>query len=305
MDVPDSLPAAQTTATSRVGIQLAGARRFWRDFSRDRLAVVGLAVLILLLGAGILARWVAPYDPNDQILSDTLVPPAFLSGGSLQHLLGTDQLGRDLFSRILYGIGTTFQVAVSTVALAGTIGVTLGLMAGFFGGRIDQVIMGLSDIQLSFPGLLIAMLMVTIFHAGVGTVILALALNGWMLYARIVRGRVLELRSQPFVEAATALGASGRRIMLRHLLPNTVGALSAIVLLELARISLAEASLSFLGFGVQPPVVSLGLLLAAGREFLAVAWWPVTFPGITISMIVLALHLVANGLRRTISRSGS
>jgi peptide/nickel transport system permease protein len=220
-------------------------------------------------------------------------------GGLPEHLLGTDALGRDVLSRVIWGARVTLVIAATTSLLAGALGTALGLWAGFAGGRTDAVLMRLVEIQVTFPGILLILLVVSVLGAGATTLIFVLAATNWMVYARLVRSIVLTTRQLPYVEAAEVVGCRPARVIVRHILPNLVPPLLTLLILEFTNIILAEAAVSFLGFGVQPPATSWGLDVAAGRDYLFIAWWLVTFPGLAIVATVLSINLFANWLRET------
>lgn len=259
-------------------------------------------MLALLLALGLaLVAWVAPllapHEPSAISLSARLRPPVWMEGGSWAHVLGTDNLGRDIFSRILHGTRLSILVGAVVVLIAGVFGTMIGLISGFVGGRLDTVLMRWVDIHVAFPGLLLSLTILVVLGPSAMTVIIALALNGWMVYARQVRSIVLSVRQLPYVEGAELVGARRARILLRHILPNLMAPLATLAVLEFARVVLAEAALSFLGVGIQPPSVSWGLDTASGRNYLSSAWWLATFPGLAIALTVLAVNMAAGRLR--------
>ena len=263
----------------------------------DKAGFIGAVFLALLLLSAVFASVVAPHDPAAQSLSDRLVPPAWSDGGSWDHPLGTDNLGRDMLSRVIHGSRVSLLVGLSVVAMAGVFGVLMGLISGYRGGRTDRWIMGFVDTQVAFPGLLLALIILAVVGPSVGAVIVVLSINGWMVYARVTRGVVLSVKELPYVEAAEIVGCRSRRVVARHILPNLISSLSTLAVLEFARIVLAEAALSFLGLGIQPPLTSWGLDVSNGRDYIFDAWWLVTFPGVAIALTVLAINLVASWLR--------
>lgn len=263
----------------------------------DKPAFFGLAILVLLVLMAIFAPLLSPYDPAAQSLIDRLKPPVWQDGGTWEHLLGTDHLGRDMLSRIIHGSRISLIVGVSVVALAGGFGVAFGMISGYFGGRIDAVCMRIVDTLIAFPGLLLALVILAVIGPSMTTVIVVLALNGWMVYARMTRGIVLSVRQLPYVDAAEMVGMNFVRVIMRHILPNLVSPLLTLGILEFARIVLAEAALSFLGLGIQPPATSWGLDVANGKDYLYIAWWLVTLPGLAIAITVLAINLVASWAR--------
>lgn len=291
---PQTMTEAPTAAPDTA---IAGG--YWADLKGDRVGMIGVVSLALLFLIAIFAPLIAPYDPAAQNIIARLKPPVWLAGGSWDHLLGTDHLGRDVLSRLMNGSRISLFVGFATVLLAGSFGVMMGLISGYAGGRTDQFITAVTDTQVAFPGLLLALLILAVIGPSTMTVIVVLALNGWMVYARITRSVVLGLRQTAFVEAAEILGCRTHRILIRHLLPNLAAPLLTIGTLEFARIVLAEAALSFLGLGVQPPATSWGLDVAQGKDYMFRAWWLVTFPGLAIAATVLAINLVASWLRVT------
>lgn len=266
---------------------------------RDRFMMVVVAVAIALIVLSVGAPVFFSTDPISPEFGSRLEPPSWQGGPAQAGVMGTDQLGRPVWLRSLYGLRTSYVVGVGAVALGAAVGITLGLTAGYSGGRIDTIVMRLSDIQLSFPSLLLAMTVIVILRGGIGVLILVLGLNSWMLYARVARNLVLSYRTSDFVLATASLGASPTRIMWRHLLPNSLAPLVAVATLELARLMLGEATLSFLGFGVKPPTISLGSMLAEGRDYLSTQWWVSTFSGAMLAVAVLTVNLFGNWLERT------
>lgn len=276
---------------------LAKARGALAELWRDKMGFFGLLMLGLMVFVAAAAPLIAPYDPTVTALSDRLAPPFWQAGGSTEHILGTDNLGRDVLSRVIYGSRISLLIGASVVAIAGGLGTVLGLLAGYFGGRWDAFVMRWADTQLAFPGLLLYLVIFSVIQPGLKSLVLVLPINGWMVYARIVRGVVLSAKETPYVEAADIVGARSRRIIFRHILPNLASPLLTIGVLEFARIILAEAALSFLGLGIQPPQVSWGLDVATGQDYIFSAWWLVTFPGLAIALVVLGVNLLASWLR--------
>lgn len=269
---------------------------FGRALLRSGTGLFGAVVLSLLVAGAILAPLISPYDPRKQNLSARLTPPLFF-GGSTDHLLGTDQLGRDLLSRLLQGARVSMTVGLVVVLIAGLFGISMGLLAGYRGKFTDSVIMRVADMQLAFPGILLALVILYALGPSIRLVIIVLSINGWMIYARVTRSLVLSLRKSEYIEAAEISGAGPFRTMWRHILPNLTSPLLTLGVLEFARIILAEAALSFLGYGVQPPDASWGLVIAQGQDYLTSAWWIVVIPGIVISITVLSANLLSSWLR--------
>jgi peptide/nickel transport system permease protein len=279
--------------------RLRQARGMLEKLYQDKVAMVAAFFLFLLLLTSVFAEYIAPRDPEAQDLVNRLAPPAWSAAGSPEHLLGTDQLGRDILSRVIYGSRISLLVGVSVVAVAGAVGTVVGLVAGFYGGWVDNLLMRLVDLQTAFPGLLVALTIIAVFaeQPRVPLIIIVLSINGWMVYARMIRGTTLGLRNSVFVDAARSIGAGNRRIIFLHMLPNLASPLITLGTLELARIILAEAVLSFLGMGIQPPASSWGLMINEGHAYITMAWWLITFPGIAIALTVLSVNLVATWLR--------
>jgi peptide/nickel transport system permease protein len=267
---------------------------------RDRAGFVGAGFLLLLVLVAVFAPWIAPHDPAAQSLTDRLVPPAWSAGGSWDHPLGTDNLGRDVLSRLMIGARVSLVVGVVVVVVAGAVGTLLGVVAGYSGGRTNSVIMRVVDTTLAFPGLLLALIILATVGPSMTTVIIVLALNNWMIYARVTQGIVLSVKETPYVEAAEIVGCRPRRVIARHILPNLSAPLLTLATLEFAAMVLSEAALSFLGVGIQPPQTSWGLDVAIGKDYMFTAWWLVTFPGLAIALTVLSINLVASWLRVTV-----
>jgi peptide/nickel transport system permease protein len=262
-----------------------------------RLAPVGLIVLVLLLFCAVFAAQISPYDPNLVQVVNRLKPPFWLDGGSLAHPLGTDSVGHDILSRLIFGARISMVVGISSVVVSGAIGTILGLIAGYWRGWPDAIIMRLADIQLAFPLILLAIAVLAAVGPGVNNLILVLGVYGWVIYARVVRAQTLSWREKEFVEAARCMGSSNIRIMFRHILPNIVASLIVIASFAMATNVLAEASLSFLGLGAPPNVPSWGAMLASSRDYLQDAWWLATFPGLALMVTILAINVVGDWLR--------
>jgi peptide/nickel transport system permease protein len=250
-------------------------------------------VIVAALGAPLLATT----DPIEQDLTVVLKPPFWQEEGSLQHPLGTDHLGRDVYSRLVYGARISLTISVLAALLGAVVGVAAGLVAGFRGGRVDAVIMRLVDLNLAFPLILLALAVVALLGANLRNLVIVMALTTWMIYARVVRGLSLGLREREFVQAVRALGAHDTRIIGRHVLPNVLAPVMVIWTLEVARVILMESALSFLGLGVPPPTPTWGRMLAEGRDYLTVAGWIAIFPGLAILITVLGINFLGDGLR--------
>jgi len=289
---------APPTVTVHEGAARGAERsRTWRKLVRNPAAIAGAFILLVVIGAAVFAPYVAPHDPARQSLIRRFTPPVWAQGGNTAYLLGTDQVGRDILSRIIYGARISLIVGVAAVLVSLTVGVTLGLLSGFLRGRADTVIMTVVDVTLSFPQLLLALAFVAALGPSLVSIIVVLGLTGWERYARVVRAEVLTLREKDFVEAARALGAGPTRLLLRHLLPNTFSSIIVMSTLQVAQAILAEAALSFLGVGTGSAYPTWGQMISLGRDFVSVAWWLPTFPGLAILLTVLAINLVGDRLR--------
>ena len=269
---------------------LRAARRKWT-------VPIAVAALLLVLVCAFFAPRVAPRDPDEQDLTARLLPPSWQRGGTSDYLLGTDALGRDMLSRIIFGARISMIVGFAAVLVQAAMGCLLGLASGYYGGRLDAIFMRLADIQLAIPFLVLAIAVMAVLGAGLRNVILVLGVSGWVIYGRVIRSEVLAIRSNEYVEATRALGSSGVRIMFRHILPNVSSSLLVISTLEIARLIIAEASLSYLGLGVQPPTATWGGMVADGRNWIMTSWWISTLPGAAIFLTVLSVNVVGDFLR--------
>ncbi len=268
-----------------------------RAVLRSKLGVVALAVLTLMVLVALFAPLIAPYDPGAQDLLVRLHPPAWAAGGDASHLLGTDQLGRDILSRLCYGARVSLLVGACAALLAGVVGAAIGLVAGFLGGWFDRILMRIADIQLAFPSILLALAIVGFLGSGLWYVVLVLGFTGWVSYARVIRAEVLSLRTREFVTEARAIGVTDFTIMRRHLLPNVLAPLATIGTLHVAAAIVAEASLSYLGLGVPKQTVTWGGMLADGQLYLGTSWWVAVFPGVALMLTALAVNLTGDVLR--------
>jgi peptide/nickel transport system permease protein len=267
-------------------------------FQAKRYPVVPVAILVLfLLIPAIFAPLVAPHDPLKGSLSKRLKPPVWAQGGSVEYPLGTDKMGRDILSRMIYGARISLLVSFMAVVVGGSIGTALGLISGYFGGKIDTLIMRLVDISLSLPTILLALVLVSAVGPSFGTVITVIALIIWARYARQARAETLTVKEQDFVARARVAGASHTRIMLRYIFPNIVNTLVVLATLQVGSIILLESTLSFLGVGIPRPTPAWGVMVADGRELIVTAWWVSMFPGVGIMLTVLSLNLFGDWLR--------
>jgi peptide/nickel transport system permease protein len=300
--------ADTTTTESEATIQDVGGaassyrrqefRRGFQSLATSRWALIGMLILLVVTFVAIFGPWLAPFDPNRQNIMMRLLEPGQLGAGDLTYWLGSDQLGRDVLSRLLYGARVSLLVGVAAIAVGGTLGTVAGLVSGYFGGWIDDVIMRLGDIQLAFPFILLAIMFLVVLGPGLVNIILVLGIGQWITYARIVRAQTLSLREKEYVEAARAMGDSTFSILFRTILPNIVAPLTVIASFNVAGVILSEAALSFLGLGVPPDVPTWGSMLSESRDhLLSNKWWMAVFPGLAIVFTVLAFNIIGDWLR--------
>jgi len=268
-----------------------------RKLLENKGAVFGLIMVLGVIFSAIFAPLISPHDPILQDVEKRLLPPLGQAGADPNYLLGTDQLGRDIVSRLIYGARISIVVSVSAVVFSAFLGTIIGLFSGFYGGKIDSVFMRLADVQLAFPFILLAIAIIAVLGPNLQNIIIVMGITGWVIYARVVRAEVLSLREKEYVMAVRALGGSNGRIIFNHLLPNVVPPIIVIITLEMARMIIMEAALSFLGLGIQPPTPTWGGMLADGRVYLVTSWWLATFPGLVIMLVVLGINLLGNWLR--------
>ena len=291
-DLPIDTPVAPSaqTAPSSLGLTL---RRLWR--LKWGLAATGL--LFLIVGSTVFAPWVAPKDALAVDVRHRLAPPAWMAGGTLEYLLGTDQIGRDLLSRVIYGGRISLLVGIAAVLISASLGVLLGLGAGYIAGGTDAVIMTVINIMLTFPFILLALAVIAVLGPSLLNMIIVLGVAGWPLYARVVRAETRAIRERDFIVAGQALGLGHLRIVFRQILPNLGSTIVVIATLEVARVIILESFLSFLGLGVQPPTPAWGNMLGEGRVYMLNSWWIAAFPGLAIFVTTLAINLMGNALR--------
>ncbi len=288
--IPASALSERRAAGTPAWLRVGGRRVPW-------LTVLGAGFVLLVAAVAVAAPWLAPADPVRQSLRGRLHAPTLEGADGRAHLLGTDHLGRDVLSRVIYGSRVSLAVGCSAVVVGGLLGSTLGILAGWGGSRVDGVIMTIADAQLAFPFILLAIGIIAVLGPSFPTLIVVIGLSGWVSYARILRSQVLVLRSREFVEAIQALGGSVIRIVLRHVLPNVLSSIVVVATLELARAIVLEATLSFLGLGIQPPTPSWGGMIQEGRDYLDSAWWIATGPGIVLMLTSIVVSRTGDGLR--------
>ena len=278
--------------------------RLWvtalRRLARRRTAIFGLGVLVTVLLAAAFAPWLTPFDPLEQDINQRLKEPGWQTAEGRVHVLGTDHLGRDILARVIFGSRIALVVGLSAVLISGVLGMAIGLVSGYFGGKVDDFFMRLADIQLAFPFILLAIAVIGVLGPSLRNIIIVIGVSSWVVYARVVRGEVLSIREREFVQAAIALGSRDGRVVVRHVLPNAFTPWLVVATLDMARVIVIESALSFLGLGVQPPTPTWGGMLADGRVYLSTAWWLATFPGLAILVTVLGINLLGDGLRDTL-----
>ena len=258
---------------------------------------IPICIMSVMICMALFAPLLAPYSPIDQALRERLVPPFWLDGGSLGHVLGTDAFGRDVLSRLIYGARVSLLVALLALTAGGGVGLVIGILAGYIGGALDNLLMRLVDAAFTFPAILFALLLAVTMGQGLVTLVIAISLLLWASFARVIRGEVLMLRQRDFVALAKVRGCSSLRIMLTHILPNVLNTFMVLVTLNIGVVIIAEASLSFLGAGIPPPTPTWGLMISEGRGRIADAWWVALIPGFAITLLVLSVNLFGDWLR--------
>jgi peptide/nickel transport system permease protein len=291
------MPEVTAAATNPSWFRSAAFRLYLRKMWDLRLGVIGGLVIFCLIVTALFAPVIAPHDPYKQNIMNRLQPPVWMPEGDWKYPLGTDHLGRDLLSRIIYGSRVSLVVGVSAVVMMVFIGVFLGLLAGFYGGVVDSVISFLVNCMMGFPFILLAMSLVAVLGPSLRNIIIALGLTGWPVFTRVTRIETMKLRDQEFVLAARSLAFTVRRIIGRHLLPNLMPSLLVLSTVEVARAIIRESLLSFLGLGIQPPTPSWGMMLAEGRDYMLMEWWLAAFPGFAIFLSALGINVLGDALR--------
>jgi len=293
-----SLSVNEETNIEEENSSLKNTIKNWLYYlSKSKTGIIGAIIVILVIIVAVFAPVLSPHSPFETDTSKMLIPPAWNEEGGMDHILGTDNLGRDLLSRIIYGTRVSLLVGFFSVVVAGIIGIAIGMIAGFYRGIIDRILMRLVDSFLSIPNILFILVILTIFSPGVSTLVFVIGATMWVQYARIIRGEVLSIREMEYVKAAKSIGVKNRLILFKHILPNIFSIFIVIATLNIATNIILEASLSFLGIGIQPPAISWGLMLNSGRDYLATAWWVATFPGLSIMITVLSIIFLGDWLR--------
>ncbi len=291
---------AGDVALERANAPITGpttGRRSLRRLWRLKWGLAAALILLLIVLVTLAAPWLAPYSPVEVDIQHRLGPPAWMEGGKTDHWLGTDQIGRDLLSRMIYGGRVSLLIGVTAVAISSTIGVLLGLAAGYFGAKIDWIIMTLINVMLTFPFVLLALAVIAVLGPSLINMIFVLGVAGWPIYARVIRAETMALREREFVVAGRALGMSHPRIIFGQILPNLVSAITVVATLQIAQVIILESFLSFLGLGVQPPTPAWGNMLGEGRVYMLNSWWIAAFPGAAIFVTTLVINLMGNALR--------
>ena len=276
---------------------LPGITRWLRGAARRRAPWIPIVIITIMVAMALFAPLLAPHSPIDQTLRDKLIPPFWVEGGEMRYILGTDQFGRDILSRLIYGAQVSLMVAALALTAGGGVGLVIGIVAGYFGGVVDNALMRLVDAAFTFPAILFALLLAVTMGQGFGTLVLAISLLLWASFARVIRGEVLSLKQRDFVALAKVRGCSSARIMLTHILPNVLNTFMVLVTLNIGVVIIAEASLSFLGAGIPPPTPTWGLMVSDGRGRIAEAWWVSLIPGIAITLLVLSVNVFGDWLR--------
>lgn len=272
-------------------------RSLWRLLWKSKLGSIGATIVFVVIMIAVFAPWIAPYDPAALDPLMRLKPPFWMEGSLPEHILGTDNLGRDILSRLIYGSRVSLIVGIGAVLVSGIVGTLLGLLAGYYGKWVNAIIMRTADAFHAIPSLLLMLVMLAVIGPGLGTLILVIGLTSWVSYARVIRGEVLSLKERDYVRSAKAVGASQARIILKHILPNIVSTFIVLSGMNVATTILMESSLSFLGLGIKPPDVSWGTMLSDGKQYLATSWWVSTFPGLAITVTVLGVIFLGDWLR--------
>jgi peptide/nickel transport system permease protein len=293
----EEVPLKRAGAPDATGAPGTTARRSLRRLGRLKWGLLAAGAMVVIVGISLAAPWIAPYSPVEVDIRHRLAPPAWMDRGTPDHVLGTDQIGRDLLSRMIYGGRVSLLVGVSAVLVSSTIGVLLGLAAGYFGPRTDWTIMTLVNVMLTFPFVLLALAVIAVLGPSLVNMVIVLGVADWPLYARVIRAETMALRERDFMTAARALGMSHARIVFRQILPNLVSVIVVIATLQVARVIILESFLSFLGLGVQPPTPAWGNMLGDGRVYMLNSWWIAAFPGAAIFITTLTINLMGNALR--------
>ncbi|GIQ69686.1 peptide ABC transporter permease [Xylanibacillus composti] len=281
-----------------VGRKISPFARWTKLLLNSKTGTVGFIIVVAVILMAAFAPYLAPHDPTVMDIRNTLTPPAWAEGGSMQHILGTDNLGRDVLSRLIYGAQVSLLVSGVSVVIAAFIGILLGIVCGFYGGKwFDTAIMRLVDAKMAIPGILLMLVIIGVFGSSVSTLIIVIGLTEWTMFTRLIRGEVLSIKQRDYVRAARSIGSRDRTIMFTHILPNIASLCIVVSTLAVGSNIILEASLSYLGLGIQPPAVSWGYMLNEGRDHIATSWWIAAFPGLAITITVLGIIFLGDWLR--------
>jgi len=288
----------QVSVEQHTLVERQGELRRWLCWDNlRRLPILPLFVIGLFVGIALFGQWLAPVNPYETSLRARLLPPAWMERGDPRYLLGTDRLGRDVLSRIIVGARPSFNVALAALVFGSVLGSFIGMISGYFGGRVDAVIMRFADATMAFPLILAALLLTAVIGPGAQTVVIAACIVLWARFARLIRSEVISVKERDFIKLARVAGASSWRIMVAHVLPNVLNSVVVLLTLQLGFVIILEATLSFLGAGIPPPAPTWGQMVADGRDYLEVAWWLSVFPGLAIATVVLSFNLLGDWLR--------
>lgn len=311
MNTNEETQSLQVDENQQPGMKvMTSFSKLYKLLIRSKTGLTGFIIVLAVIIIAIIANWIIPHNPAQNDLSNTLLPPFWMEGGSTNYLLGTDNLGRDILSRIIIGSRVSLLVGVFSVLLAGFIGLLVGVLAGYYGKWIDTILMRFVDSFLAIPSILFILVVLTVFEPSIMTLIIVIGLTNWVAYARVVRGEVLSVKERDYVRASKSIGTNNTTIITKHIIPNILSSFIVISALSVATTIILEASLSFLGLGIQPPDVSWGAMLTDGRDYLATNWWIATFPGIAITITVLGIIFLGDWLRdildprNTLSKKG-
>lgn len=297
MSVTIEAPSGGKMASDTAPKGKSKALKLFRSLMKSKTGSIGFVILLCIVCMALFAGFLAPHDPTKVVAAKRLIPPMWMDKGTIDHPLGTDNLGRDVLSRIIYGSQISLLVGICAVAVAGLIGVILGLASGYYGGWIDKIIMRTVDAFLAIPNILFILVILAVMGPGLFTLIFVIGVTNWVKYARILRSEVLRVKELDYVKAARSVGAKDIRILVKHILPNVISPFIVVSTLSVATTIILEASLSFLGIGIQAPTVTWGGMLSDGRQYLATSWWVATFPGVVITITVLGIIFLGDWLR--------
>ncbi|MFA1820106.1 ABC transporter permease [Virgibacillus oceani] len=297
MRVPLEVNTTENVKSKETFVKKGKLLSLMKRLLKSTTGLTGVIITLSVIFIAIFANMLTPYDPTEINAVNALIPPVWQDGGSFQHILGTDNLGRDVLSRVLVGSRISLIVGVFSVVLAGIIGMIIGLISGYYGGLIDNILMRIVDSFLSIPSILFVLVLLAVFNPSVGGLIVVIGITNWVMYARMARGEVLSIKERDFVKASKSIGTKDSIIIIKHILPNAIPSFIVISALSVATTIILESSLSFLGLGIQPPDISWGSMLTDGRDYMTTHWWLSTFPGLAITITVLGIMFLGDWLR--------